>query len=166
LQAGGAVTVTVATIAVQEPTFTIAEVAERTGVSAHTLRYYERIGLLDVGRHASGHRRFSGRDVDRVVFIGRLRATAMPIPDIQRYFALVAPRPLDRGRPLGAAGGPSRCRPRPPAGTGVRPGRHRAQDRPVRRVLRALTPGASTLPMRGSGAGRPSRRLRPGRVTP
>jgi DNA-binding transcriptional MerR regulator len=75
---------------VQEPTYTIAEVAEQTGVTAHTLRYYERIGLLDVGRQSSGHRRFSTHDVDRVVFIGRLRATAMPIRDIQRYFALVA----------------------------------------------------------------------------
>lgn len=85
--------VVVSTIAVQQPTYTIAEVAERTGVTAHTLRYYERIGLLDVGRQASGHRRFSAHDVDRVVFIGRLRATAMPIRDIQRYFALVAAGP-------------------------------------------------------------------------
>jgi DNA-binding transcriptional MerR regulator len=83
----------VSAIAVQEPTYTIAEVAERTGVTAHTLRYYERIGLLDVGRHASGHRRFSTHDLDRIVFIGRLRATAMPIRDIQGYFALVARGP-------------------------------------------------------------------------
>jgi DNA-binding transcriptional MerR regulator len=77
-------------IALQEPTYTIAEVAERTGVSAHTLRYYERIGLLDVGRLTSGHRRYEDHDVDRVVFITRLRATAMPIREIQRYFTLVA----------------------------------------------------------------------------
>src|ERR1700736_2913268 len=80
-------------LAIQEQTFTIAEVADKTGVSAHTLRYYERIGLLEVGRKASGHRRFSEHDLDRVVFIGRLRATAMPIRDIQRYFALVAGGP-------------------------------------------------------------------------
>lgn len=78
------------TTAVREQTFTIAEVAERTGITPHALRYYERIGLLDVGRQASGHRRFTGNDVERVVFIGRLRATAMPIREIQRYFALVA----------------------------------------------------------------------------
>ena len=88
------------TIAIQEPTFTIAEVAEKTGVSAHALRYYERIGLLEVGRQASGHRRFTGQDVDRVVFIGRLRATAMPIRDIQRYFALVAAGPGTEGERL------------------------------------------------------------------
>jgi DNA-binding transcriptional MerR regulator len=85
--------VVVSTIAVQDQTFSIAEVAEKTGVSAHTLRYYERVGLLDVGRHTSGHRRFAGHDVDRVVFIGRLRATAMPIREIQRYFVLVAGGP-------------------------------------------------------------------------
>jgi hypothetical protein len=61
---------------IQDQTFTIAEVAEKTGLSAHTLRYYERIGLLDVARHASGHRRFTERDITGVVFIGRLRATA------------------------------------------------------------------------------------------
>jgi len=83
----------VSAIAVQQPTYSIADVAERTGVTAHTLRYYERVGLLDVGRQASGHRRFSSNDVDRVVFIGRLRATAMPIRDIQRYFELVARGP-------------------------------------------------------------------------
>jgi DNA-binding transcriptional MerR regulator len=83
----------VSAIAVQEPTYTIAEVAEQTGVTAHTLRYYERIGLLDISRQASGHRRFSTQDVERVVFIGRLRGTAMPIRDIQRYFALVASGP-------------------------------------------------------------------------
>jgi DNA-binding transcriptional MerR regulator len=87
-------------IAVQEPSYTIAEVAEQTGVTAHTLRYYERIGLLDVGRQASGHRRFSTHDLDRVVFIGKLRATAMPIRDIQRYFALVVVGPSTEGERL------------------------------------------------------------------
>jgi len=78
---------------VPEQTFTIAEVAARTGIGPHTLRYYERIGLLDVGRQASGHRSFAEHDIDRVVFISRLRATAMPIREIQRYFALVGGGP-------------------------------------------------------------------------
>ena len=81
-------------IAVQHQGLSIAEVADKTGVSVHALRYYERIGLLDVGRPPSGHRRFTEHDVDRVVFIGRLRATAMPIREIQRYFALVAEGPV------------------------------------------------------------------------
>jgi DNA-binding transcriptional MerR regulator len=80
----------VTTIATEHQTFSIAQVAEKTGVTAHTLRYYERIGLLDVGRQASGHRRYTQQDVERVIFIGRLRATAMPIREILRYFDLVS----------------------------------------------------------------------------
>lgn len=75
------------------PTESIADVAERTGVTAHTLRYYERIGLLNVARDHAGHRRYTPDDVDRVVFIARLRQTDMPIRDIQRYFDLVAQGP-------------------------------------------------------------------------
>ena len=67
----------------------IAEVADRLGVSAHTLRYYERIGLLCVPRDASGHRVYGRDQVNRLVFVTRLRLTAMPIRDIQAYFRLV-----------------------------------------------------------------------------
>jgi DNA-binding transcriptional MerR regulator len=90
----------VSAIAVQEQRYTIAEVAALTGVTPHTLRYYERIGLLDIDRHESGHRRYSTDDVARIVFIGRLRATAMPIRDIQRYFTLVAGGPSTEGERL------------------------------------------------------------------
>lgn len=69
----------------------IAEFARRCGLSAHTLRYYERIGLLDrVARAANGHRRFSERDVEWVAFLHRLRATGMGIQAMQRYAALRA----------------------------------------------------------------------------
>lgn len=71
----------------------IAEVAERTGVTAHTLRYYERVGLLSVPRDAVGHRVYTGAELGRVVFISRLRLTAMPIRDIQAYFRLVGEGP-------------------------------------------------------------------------
>jgi len=74
-------------------TLTIAEVAERTGITAHTLRYYERIGLLSVPRDAAGHRLYTQDELARVVFITRLRLTAMPIRDIQAYFRLVADGP-------------------------------------------------------------------------
>ncbi|HZA00137.1 MAG TPA: MerR family transcriptional regulator [Acidimicrobiales bacterium] len=67
----------------------IAEVAEQTGVSAHTLRYYERIGLLEVPRDHAGRRRYTNVELARLVFITRLRLTAMPIRDIQAYFRLV-----------------------------------------------------------------------------
>jgi DNA-binding transcriptional MerR regulator len=70
-------------------TLTIAEMAERTGVSAHTLRYYERIGLLSVGRDAAGYRLYSASDYARVVFLNRMRMTGMSIRDLQRYVALV-----------------------------------------------------------------------------
>ncbi len=68
---------------------TIAEMADRTGLSAHTLRYYERIGLLDVGRDVAGHRAYSAGDFSRVVFLSRLRMTGMPMRELQRYIALV-----------------------------------------------------------------------------
>ena len=67
----------------------IAAVAEETGVTAHTLRYYERVGLLDVPRDDAGRRMYTAREVSQVVFITRLRQTAMPIRDIQAYFRLV-----------------------------------------------------------------------------
>ncbi|MDY7106230.1 MAG: MerR family transcriptional regulator [Actinomycetota bacterium] len=70
-------------------TFTIAEVAAHTGVTAHALRYYERIGLIDVPRDEAGRRRYTPDEVRRAVFITRLRTTEMPIRDIQAYFALV-----------------------------------------------------------------------------
>lgn len=71
--------------------FTIAEVAELTGLTAHTLRYYERDGLLlgPVDRAASGHRRYTERDLTWITLITRLRATGMPIRDVKRYAALV-----------------------------------------------------------------------------
>ena len=52
----------------------IEEASARTGVSAHTLRYYERIGLLaPVGRAAGGHRRYSDADLGAVGFLTLLR---------------------------------------------------------------------------------------------
>lgn len=65
---------------------TIEKVAERTGLSAHTLRYYERIGLLDpIGRATSGHRRYAEQDLAWLEFLTRLRATGMPIRHMQRF---------------------------------------------------------------------------------
>ncbi len=68
----------------------ISEVAAATGVTAHTLRYYERAELLDpIEKNRSGRRRFGERDVARIEFIGRLPATGMPIRDIRRYVNLI-----------------------------------------------------------------------------
>ena len=69
---------------------TIAEVAERTGLTRHTLRYYERDGLmLGVDRAGSGHRRYSERDLGWIELITKLRATGMPIREVRRYAELV-----------------------------------------------------------------------------
>jgi 4-carboxymuconolactone decarboxylase len=70
-------------------TLTIAEVAAFSGLSAHTLRYYERIGLLDpVNRVHGGQRRYSADDLASLAFLQRLRATGMPIRDMQRFVEL------------------------------------------------------------------------------
>ena len=78
----------------------IGEVAERTGLTTHTLRYYERIGLLAVPRDHAGRRWYTEPELARVVFITRLRHTAMPIRDIQAYFRLVAEGPGNEDRRL------------------------------------------------------------------
>ncbi|GAB3070007.1 MerR family transcriptional regulator [Pedococcus soli] len=72
-------------------TFTIAEAAERTGLTAHTLRYYERDGLLldVVDRSPSGHRRYTEDDVTWITMLTRLRATGMPIREVRTYADLV-----------------------------------------------------------------------------
>ncbi|MEM1418242.1 MAG: MerR family transcriptional regulator [Myxococcota bacterium] len=68
----------------------IAEAASRAKLSAHTLRYYERAGLIrDVPRDASGRRRYGEQDVAWVEFLRRLRATGMPIREMRRYAELV-----------------------------------------------------------------------------
>jgi len=69
--------------------FTIKQFSEMTNVSLHTLRYYERIGLIDpVNRADNGHRRYTQKDITRVEFLKRLRATGMPIREMQRYVRL------------------------------------------------------------------------------
>jgi len=73
-----------------DPRLTIAEAAGQAGVSAHTLRYYERAGLLaPIERDASGHRRFTAEEVEWIVVCTRLRATGMPIRRIRAYASLV-----------------------------------------------------------------------------
>jgi DNA-binding transcriptional MerR regulator len=69
---------------------TISDAARATGVSAHTLRYYERAGLLDpVDRAASGHRRYAEEDIARIQFLTKLRSTGMPIRQIREYAELM-----------------------------------------------------------------------------
>jgi len=69
----------------------IAEAAAATDVSTHTLRYYEREGLMltPIDRDSSSHRRYSDADISWVRFLTRLRLTGMPIAGIRRYTELV-----------------------------------------------------------------------------
>lgn len=70
-------------------TFTIAEVAEQLGLTAHTLRYYERAGLLSPpDRGSNGHRRYTEGDVGMLRLLSKLRATGMSISDMRRYAEL------------------------------------------------------------------------------
>jgi DNA-binding transcriptional MerR regulator len=72
-----------------ETTLTIQQVAEATGLSEHTLRYYERIGLIHaINRAENGHRRYSPDDVGWIDFLNKLRATGMSIQQMQRYAEL------------------------------------------------------------------------------
>jgi DNA-binding transcriptional MerR regulator len=73
----------------------IAEAARRTGVSVHTLRYYERAGLVvtPVDRTHSGRRRYQQQDLNWITVCTRMRATGMPIKTIRRYAQLVSAGP-------------------------------------------------------------------------
>jgi DNA-binding transcriptional MerR regulator len=78
-----------------EPGMSIAEAARRTGVSVHTLRYYERAGLVitAVDRTAGGRRRYDENDLRWISVCTKLRATGMPIKTIRRYAELVSAGP-------------------------------------------------------------------------
>jgi DNA-binding transcriptional MerR regulator len=58
-------------------------------MTAHTLRYYERVGLIQpVGRARNGHRRYSEADEAWLNFLHCMRATNMSIREMQRYAEL------------------------------------------------------------------------------
>ncbi len=77
-----------------ETELTIQQVAEKTGLSVHTLRYYERNGLLEpVNRAANGHRRYAATDITRIEFLTRLRSTGMPIRQMQEFARLAYNHP-------------------------------------------------------------------------
>ncbi|WAZ21451.1 MerR family transcriptional regulator [Streptomyces cinnabarinus] len=73
-----------------QDSYTISEVAAFTGLTAHTLRWYERIGLMPhIDRSHTGQRRYSNRDLDWLDLVGKLRLTGMPVADMVRYAELV-----------------------------------------------------------------------------
>ncbi len=67
----------------------IKEFSKISGISAHTLRYYEKIGVFqEINRNYSGHRDFSENDILWAEFINRLKETGMPLEQIKKYAVL------------------------------------------------------------------------------
>src|SRR5215207_7203860 len=74
---------------IQKDKLTIQEVSQATGLSSHTLRYYERIGLIHpINRQENTRRCYTADDVGWIDFLLKLRATGMSIKDMQRYAEL------------------------------------------------------------------------------
>lgn len=72
-----------------EELLTIQQVAEATGLTEHTLRYYERIGLIHlIHRAGNGHRRYSQDDIGWIDFLMKLRAAGMSIQQMCAYAEL------------------------------------------------------------------------------
>ena len=67
----------------------IGNLARKSGLSTHTLRYYERIGLLPYAdRDRSGQRDYDASILNWIEFLGRLKSTDMPIRNMLRYAEL------------------------------------------------------------------------------
>jgi DNA-binding transcriptional MerR regulator len=77
--------------ATEEPTWSIGEVSELTGLTTHTVRFYEQEGLFfaPVRRNAAGRRVFTAEEVEWLKVCMRLRSSGMPLPEIRRYAELV-----------------------------------------------------------------------------
>ena len=74
----------------------IGDVARRTGLSVHALRFYEREGLMlaqQVARGTGGHRRYSPEDVKWLGICTKLRRSGMPLAQIRRFAELVREGP-------------------------------------------------------------------------
>jgi DNA-binding transcriptional MerR regulator len=69
-----------------EAALSTGQVAKRTGLSIDTLRYYERIGLIEpVSRAPNGHRRYRQEDTDWIGLLIRLRETGMPLAQMIHF---------------------------------------------------------------------------------
>ncbi len=66
----------------------IGEVAQRSGLPAKTIRYYEEIGLVAPPRDANGYRAFRESDLHKLAFLGRARALGFTIEDCRALLAL------------------------------------------------------------------------------
>jgi DNA-binding transcriptional MerR regulator len=69
-----------------EKIFTIQQISKMTGLTVHTLRYYEKIGLLnEVNRDINGYRQYSESDISWINFLIRLRITGMSVTDMKLF---------------------------------------------------------------------------------
>lgn len=70
-------------------TYSISQVAKRFEVEPHTLRFYEKEGIITPERRSSGVREYTEENVARLEMAMCLKSTGMPLKDIKRYFDLV-----------------------------------------------------------------------------
>ncbi|HWG11687.1 MAG TPA: MerR family transcriptional regulator [Streptosporangiaceae bacterium] len=79
----------------EETTWTIGEVSALTGLTTHTLRFYEQEGLFfaPVRRNAAGRRVFTADEVEWLKVCMKLRSSGMPLPEIRHYAQLVLDGP-------------------------------------------------------------------------
>jgi DNA-binding transcriptional MerR regulator len=74
-----------------EKTMNISKFSELTKLSVHTLRYYEKLGLLsNISRNDSGRRIYTQEDIEWVTFISELKSIGMSLEQIKQYQALQA----------------------------------------------------------------------------
>lgn len=69
-------------------TYSISEVAQKMGVSVHTLRYYDKEGLLPFVERLNGRRVFKDSDFSWLQIISCLKNTGMPLKEIRRFMEL------------------------------------------------------------------------------
>ncbi len=66
----------------------IGEAAERSGLSAKTIRYYEQVGLVDAERRENGYRRYGPREVQTLRFLNRARGLGFSMEDCRVLLSL------------------------------------------------------------------------------
>ncbi len=70
-------------------TYSISQMAKLFDLEPHTLRFYEKEGILSPGRAENGTRRYTEEDVSQMEMLLCLKSTGMPLKDIREYFNLV-----------------------------------------------------------------------------
>jgi len=78
----------------EESAMNVGDAAERSGLPAKTIRYYEEIGLIRPARAGNGYRDYSSDDIHRLAFLRRARNLGFSIEDCRQLMALYE----DRGR--------------------------------------------------------------------